>query len=114
MKVLQVLNHFLPYQTAGTEVYTWALSKQLMQRGVEVKIVTPHYGKRESSNYIYDDLFVHQYAEPSIVDRSLIMGLRAPDGLFFFDEFIRHEKPDIIHFHEIAGIYPAFEALRRA
>ncbi len=103
MKVLQVLNHFMPFQTAGTEVYTWALSKQLMKRGVEVKIVTPHYGKRESSNYIYDDLFVQQYAEPSIVDRSLIMGLRAPDGLFFFDEFIRHEKPDIIHFHEIAG-----------
>jgi glycosyltransferase involved in cell wall biosynthesis len=103
LKVLQVLNHFLPYQTAGTEVYTCALSKQLQKRGVEVKIVIPHYGKRESSNYVYDDLFVHQYAEPSIVDRSLIMGLRAPDGLIYFDEIIRHERPDIIHFHEIVG-----------
>ncbi len=103
MKVLQVLNHFLPKQLAGTEVYTWALGKQLQIKGVEVKIVIPYYGERESSNYKYDDLFVHQYAEPSFADRLLIMGLREPDGLTYFDEIIRNEKPDIIHFHEIAG-----------
>ena len=46
MKVFQVLNHFLPQQTAGTEVYTWALSKQLQQKGVEVEIIIPHYGQQ--------------------------------------------------------------------
>jgi len=103
MKVLQVLNHFLPNKIAGTEVYTWALCKQLQLQDIEVKIVIPNYGKTETSNYVYDGLFVYQYAEPSKVDRSLIMGLRTPDGLIHFEEFIRKEQPNIIHFHELAG-----------
>jgi glycosyltransferase involved in cell wall biosynthesis len=31
------------------------------------------------------------------------MGFRDPDGLTHFEEYIRNERPDIIHFHEIAG-----------
>ena len=103
MKILQVLNHFLPGQTAGTEVYTWALSKQLQLQGVKIKIVIPNYGAKKSSNYIYDKLFVHKYAEASVVDRSLIMGFHAPDGLIYFENYIKEEQPDIIHFHELAG-----------
>ncbi len=103
MKVLQVLNHFLPQQTAGTEVYTWALSKHLQKNGFDVKVLIPNYGQITSSNYIYDGVFVHQYAEPSVVDRSLIMGFREPDGLIHFKKYILDERPDIIHFHELAG-----------
>lgn len=103
MKVLQVLNHFLPNQTAGTEVYTWALSKHMQQHGVDIKVVIPHYGRNEDANYIYDDIAVHQYAEPTVVDRSLIMGFRTTDGLIHFEKYIQHEQPDIIHFHELAG-----------
>ncbi len=103
MKVLQVLNHFLPQQTAGTEVYTWALSKQLQQKGVAVQVVIPHYRKNESADYVYDGLPVHQYAEPSVVDRSLIMGFRAPDGLNNFVAYLKSEQPDLVHFHELAG-----------
>lgn len=103
MKVLQVLNHFLPHQTAGTEVYTWSLSKQLQQEGVAIKVLIPHYGKNESDDYVYDGLAVHQYAEPSLVDRSLIMGFRAPDGLKNFNAYVKKEKPEIVHFHELAG-----------
>ena len=103
MKVLQVLNHFLPFQTAGTEVYVWALSKQLQQRNIEVAVVVPHYGKAASETYIYDSLRVLRYAEPSIIDRSLIMGKRAPDGLTAFVELLKKESPGIVHFHEIVG-----------
>lgn len=103
MKVFQVLNHFLPQYTAGTEVYTWALSKQLQQQGVAVKVLIPHYGKTENADYVYDGLAVHQYAEPSVVDRSLIMGFRSPDGLNNFVAFLKIEQPDLVHFHELAG-----------
>jgi glycosyltransferase involved in cell wall biosynthesis len=103
MKILQVLNHFLPQQTAGTEVYTWALSKHLQQQGFEVQVVIPNYGKTENADYIYDGLVVHKYAEPSVVDRSLIMGFRTPDGLKSFIDFLKKEQPDIVHFHELAG-----------
>ncbi len=103
MKIIFVLNHFLPQQSAGTEVYTWALSKQLQDHGIDVKVLIPYYGKRESNDYVYDGIIVHQYAEPSVVDRSLIMGFREPDGLIHFEKYIRDERPDIIHFHELAG-----------
>lgn len=103
MKVLQVLNHFLPQQTAGTEVYTWALSKRLQHAGVDVRVIIPHYGKMEDAAYVYDELPVHQYAEPSIVDRSLVLGFRAPDGLPHFIAYLKKEQPDIVHFHELAG-----------
>jgi glycosyltransferase involved in cell wall biosynthesis len=103
MKVLQVLNHFLPQQTAGTEVYTYALSRQLQQLGVDVKVLIPNYAKTKDADYEYDGLLVHQYAEPSIVDRSLIMGFRIPDGLKDFVAYLKNEQPDLIHFHELAG-----------
>jgi glycosyltransferase involved in cell wall biosynthesis len=103
MKVLQVLNHFLPQQTAGTEVYTWALSKQLQQRGVNVQVLIPHYGQTTAKDYVFDGLDVFQYAEPSIVDRLLILGFRIPDGLKNFVAFLKNEQPDLIHFHELAG-----------
>ncbi|MEY4573017.1 MAG: hypothetical protein RLZ10_2287 [Bacteroidota bacterium] len=103
MKVLQVLNHFLPSQIAGTEVYTWALSKQLQQKGIDVQVIIPSYGKNLDSEYIYDGLYVKKYAEPSVVNRSLIMGYRPPDGLNNFISYLDQFKPDIVHFHELAG-----------
>ena len=103
MKVIQVLNHFLPQQTAGTEVYTWALSRQLQQHGVAVQVLIPHYGNTKDADYVYDGIAVHEYAEPSVLDRSLIMGFRLPDGLKNFVAHLKNEKPDLVHFHELAG-----------
>ena len=103
MKIFQVLNHFLPDQTAGTEVYVCALSKQLQKKGIEVKIIIPNYGNAISELYIYDGLQVFKFAETSTVDRALIMGHRDADGLSFFTKFIEEQRPDIVHFHELAG-----------
>ena len=103
MKVFQVLNNFLPEQIAGTEVYTWALSKALQKYGVNVKVIIPNYGKVDSEDYIYDNLQVHKYTETSIVDRSLIMGFKNSNGLECYKKYIEEHKPDIVHFHEIAG-----------
>ena len=103
MKVLHILNHFLPQQTAGTEVYTWALCKQLQQSGVEVEVMIPNYGDHLSVFYEYDGLNVTKFAEPSVVDRSLIMGFRKPDGLQTFKQFLQQTKPRVVHFHELAG-----------
>jgi glycosyltransferase involved in cell wall biosynthesis len=103
VKVFQVLSKFLPQQIAGTEVYTFALSKQLQQKEIDVKVVIPNYGEKVASEYVYKGLTVHQYAEPSVVNRQLIMGLKAPEGLQYFTKLIEDERPDIIHFHELAG-----------
>jgi glycosyltransferase involved in cell wall biosynthesis len=103
MKVIHVLNHFLPQQTAGTEIYTWALSRQLQQLGVEVKVLIPHYGQMADTHYVYDGIPVRQYAEPTVEDRALIMGFREPDGLKNYTQFLLNEQPDIVHFHELAA-----------
>jgi glycosyltransferase involved in cell wall biosynthesis len=103
MKILQVLNHFLPQQTAGTEVYAWALSKELIKNRINVKVVIPNYGKDYDESYAYDGITVHQFAETSVVDRALVMGFREPEGIKNFVTFLKQEQPDIVHFHELAG-----------
>lgn len=103
MKIFQVLNHFLPQQTAGTEVYTWALSKRLNQNNAEVNVIIPNYGGTVNDIYEYDSIKVIRFAETSKTDRSLIMGRRAPDGVATFRKLIELEKPGVVHFHELAG-----------
>jgi glycosyltransferase involved in cell wall biosynthesis len=103
LKILQVLNHFLPQQSAGTEIYTWALSKALQAGNVQVVVVIPNYGSEESVDYSYDNIPVHQFAEPSIVDRALIMGKTVSKGVQSFRAYLENSRPDIIHFHELAG-----------
>lgn len=103
MKVIQVLNHYLPHQVAGTEVYTSLLAKYLDEQGIFVKVVIPNYGAADNASYVHERIPVIGYAEPSVVDRSLIMGLRKPEGLKFFEDFLVQEQPDIVHFHELAG-----------
>lgn len=103
MKVLQVLNHFLPKQTAGTEIYVWALSKHLKKLNIDSSVVIPNYDSKNDFDYVFDGLKVFSYAEPSLVTRELQMGLIKPFGLVNFEQIILTEKPDIVHFHELSG-----------
>ena len=106
MKVLQVLNHFLPHQTAGTEVYVASLISSLKTQTnnqIILKVLIPRYESTESDSYWYDNIEVFRYAETSKVDRELIMGKKLPDGLNEFKSLLAEEKPDIVHFHELAG-----------
>lgn len=103
MKVLHCLNHFLPEQTAGTEVYTWALCKGLQRQRIVAEVAIPGYGQERSTDYEYDGIKVHRFAEPSVVDRSLQMGFTVARGVSFFKELLDRVKPDIVHFHELAG-----------
>ena len=103
MKVLQVLNHFLPRQLAGTEIYVEVLSKGLLNKGLDIKVITPNYGESDNNSYEVEGIYVTQYAEPSKVDRDLKMGFRSADGLHSFKNILISENPDIVHFHELAG-----------
>jgi len=103
MKIVHCLSHFLPAQTAGTEVYTWALCKNLLKKGIESEILIPNYNEFNNSFYEYDSIKVNKYAEPSINDKKLKMGLRPPDGLERFKNLLQRINPDIVHFHELAG-----------
>lgn len=103
MKVVHVLNHFLPNQTAGTEVYVWALSKQLQKIGIDVTVVIPNYESEFAETYQFDGIDVYKYSEKSKADRKLILGLKKSNGVDNFQKYIADTKPDIVHFHELAG-----------
>ena len=101
MKISFLLNHFLPYQVAGTEVYTWALAKSLQQQGHVVIIVTPNYDTDNNDEYMHDGLRVTRYAEPNKRDRKLLAGKRPPDGIKAFEILIKKENPDIVNIQEL-------------
>lgn len=103
MKIVHVLNNFLPYTTGGIEIYVWSLSKQLQKLGYDISILIPNYGKNITDSYTYDNLSVNRYAEPTLVDRNLIFGNTKPSGLKSFLNYLNSDLPDVIHFHHIAG-----------
>ena len=103
MKIIHILNSYLPQHIAGTEVYVSALVRELKKQNIFSKVVIPNYGKCENESYFFEAVEVIKYAEPTIVDRALLMGKKAPDGLDNFLQILNIEKPDIVHFHELAG-----------
>lgn len=103
MKITFILNHFLPQKVAGTEVYVWALSQKLKLKRHEITVLIPNFDSTNNHEYVYDGINVIKYAEPSTVDRALILGERSPDGLPKFIEAIKVINPDLIHFHEVGG-----------
>src|SRR4051794_13929096 len=102
MKIAFCLHHFLPEYVAGTEIYTLRLAQQIRCRGIDVVILIPHFNYEVTGEYRWEGMRVIRYAESSIVDRKMIMGKRKPDGLHEFEIVIDNEKPDIVHFHELA------------
>lgn len=103
LQVLHVLNHFLPYQTAGTEVYVDSLIRSLRALGVHGQVAIPHYNQSVDANYAYQGVNVYQFAQVESPSREVVLGLRAPSGVQSFERLLQQLKPDIIHFHELAG-----------
>lgn len=103
MKIIFCLNHYLPHQVAGTELYVHALAKALQEKGKDVMVVIPAFGSLSNEVYYHDGIKVESYAEPSVKDRLLLQGRRKPDGLINFIEILKREKPSIVHLHELGG-----------
>ena len=70
---------------------------------MNAQVLIPHYNSGVSDEYVHEGIVVHRYAEPSVVDRSLIMGRRKPDGLAAFAKLLQSLQPDVVHFHGLGG-----------
>jgi glycosyltransferase involved in cell wall biosynthesis len=101
--VIHILNHFLPQQTAGTEVYTYSLIQALRGFGIDGSVLIPHYDQAEDSQYVYDGITVHQFAQPEAPTREVILGLQPPSGVRAFGNMLHRLNPTLVHFHELAG-----------
>ncbi len=102
LKIAFCLHHFLPYQVAGTEMYSFQLAHHLAVAGIETLVIIPNMGSSVTDEYTYKGARVIRYAEDSVEDRAMIMGNAAPEGLSLFVDIIKKEKPSIVHFHELA------------
>lgn len=103
MKIIYTLNNFLPQQVAGTEVYVFTLAKAMQQKGNNVTVLIPNFGRSVNESYTYENINVIKFAEPTVLSRALIAGDVAPVGLLFFTNILKDFNPDIIHFHTVGG-----------
>jgi len=119
LKILQVVHDFLPNEIGGTEIYTYALSKELIKRNDvclffgDYKKIDGDYAKIKS----YDGLpFIS--VNPSINNRlSVFHNLYPRRGCFTgvnrelddgFKTAIKKFKPDIIHFQHLLHLSTNF------
>ncbi len=103
MKIIYCLNHFLPTQVAGTEVYVFSLAKAMQKKGYEVLVLIPNFGKPFDESYNYENIKVIKFAEPTVLTHQIIIGKAIPDGVTYFAKILNIEKPSIIHFHTVGG-----------
>lgn len=85
MKVLLVLENYVPTKNGGMENYTHWLAKILRENGYDVTAAYLNIG--ESDNYIYEGITV----------------TRLVNRFKGFQEFLQNNKFDICHFHEYSG-----------
>ncbi|NJE06962.1 glycosyltransferase [Thermococcus sp. M39] len=112
MRILQVVHGFPPKQRAGTEIYTYYLSKELAKRH-EVHIFYPAFDnvKRISLNsFERESLIIHEVKIPNNKVKRLW------NLLFFentymnknveeiFRRLLKEINPDIIHFEHLIGL----------
>ncbi len=69
---------------------------------METVVIIPNLGSDSTVEYEHQRIRVIKYAENSLEDRNMIMGKTKPDGLIEFVHILNIEKPDIVHFHELA------------
>ena len=103
MKIIFILNHFLPDTLAGIELYTFKLAGSLQAAGAGVAVLIPFFDSKQSDEYYYEGIRVIRYAENSRSDRDMIMGKTIPQGLAQFKNILEQERPDIVHFQELAA-----------
>lgn len=103
MKIVYVLEAYFPRAVGGTEMYTDALANDVREMGHEVCLVIPDFHNTGTGSYIYNNIEVHTYKEPSRGSRNLILGFEKPAGLDNFSQLIKQLNPDIVHFQMISA-----------
>jgi len=112
VRILQVVHQFLPNYAAGTEIYTYKLSKELLGRGHEVHVFHRDFGRPETE-------FLEEDAElDGLILRRVVHNPPVPAGSFFlnplieksFRSYVSRTSPDVIHFQHLDNLSPTLPA----
>jgi glycosyltransferase involved in cell wall biosynthesis len=107
LKVLTVSHGFPPDQMAGAEIYAYKVSLGLKDRGVDVTVFAP--GSRPNAaeydivEETVDGLRVMRLNNNFLDLHDLASTYANPDIEAVFEEFLRQEKPDVVHIHHTIG-----------
>lgn len=101
MKVVHILNHFMPRQVAGTEMYVFALQQQLQHLGIHGCVIVPGFDQEGFDHYVFEGVEVYSYPQPIAPNHRVVIGIDHPSGLSKFCNLLERLKPDLLHFHEI-------------
>lgn len=97
MKIIQVINSFMPDSVGGTENYVLGIAKSMIQLGHQVWIVAA--SKKSTSRYDYEGVKVIRFRVAEKAAPDDIKTGKAPEGLNEFISILEEIKPDIIHFN---------------
>lgn len=115
MRILQVIHDFLPRHNAGSEIYTYKLSKELIRTGHEVSLffteIVPEkeqYTRREGN---YDGIpFTEVVFNNHFID--LTHTYRNPFMNRIFRDVLNERKPDVLHIQHLN--YHSLDYIRMA
>lgn len=115
MKVLLTVHQFFPDFSAGTEVLTYSVAKELIGRGHQVRVLTGHpessalLGRgKEVEEYDYDGIHVYRYNHSN--DHALVSGSRMqldydnPIAAGIFERVLNEFEPDTVHFFHLSRL----------
>ncbi len=104
MKILEVIHDFLPGHTAGSEVYTFKLSKEFQKMGHEVSLFFTEADRRAEQYSLRERLYEGLHCYEAVVNRQYsdfreTYENRAMEALF--TKVLDMTRPHIIHLQHI-------------
>jgi glycosyltransferase involved in cell wall biosynthesis len=104
MKILQVVHSFIPYTIAGTEIYSYELSKELLKKNKVFVFFRVNYPKKEEYSLVNNKF---EGLETCAINRTFRFCSSFKDTYRDsvidkkFGEFLDRIKPDIVHIHHL-------------
>lgn len=97
MKIILVTDYFYPISNGGTEKYVYLLAKHLAPQQ-NIKILSVHSNLNKNS---YENIAIEYILPNTDNNKQIIQGIKAPNNIHQFKQYLLKEKPDIVHFHTL-------------
>ena len=114
MKILLTVHQFFPDFAAGTEVLTYSVAKELINRGNEVRVLSGHPWslctpeKQRIEEYTYKGIHVYRYhdAPDHYAKQSSKIELDYDNHMAteFFERILDEFEPDFVHFFHLSRL----------
>ncbi len=114
MKILLTIHQFFPQFSSGTEVLTYSVARELINRGHEVRILTGYPTKQALNDedrcdeYSFEDIPVYRFyhAYTPMGDQTSLLEIDYDNHLAarYFREILDNFKPDVVHFFHLSRL----------